>query len=39
VKGTNYEALHYAIFFLPPVGSSILGPNILLSTVLSDTLN
>jgi hypothetical protein len=34
----NYEALHYA-FLSTPVGSSLLSPNILLSTLLSNTLS
>jgi hypothetical protein len=33
VKGTSYEAPHYAVF------SSLLGPYILLSGLFSNTLN
>jgi hypothetical protein len=38
VKRTSYEA-HYAVVFQPPATYSLLGPNILLSTLFSDTLN
>jgi hypothetical protein len=37
-KSTNHEA-HYAIFFHSPVTSSLFGPNILLSTLFSNTLS
>jgi len=39
VKRTIYEAPHYAVFFsIPPLLSSLFGPNILLSNQLSNTL-
>jgi hypothetical protein len=36
VKSINYKTPHYAIFFHPPVISSLLRPNILLSTLFSN---
>jgi hypothetical protein len=36
-KSTNYESLHHN-FHQPPVSSSLLGRNILISTLFSNTL-
>jgi hypothetical protein len=36
---TSYEAPHDAFFFKPPVTSSLFSPNILLSTLFSNTLS
>jgi len=38
VKPKIYEAPHYAVF-QPPVSSSVLDPNVLLSTLFSNTVN
>jgi hypothetical protein len=38
-KNTNHEALRYAIFSTQPVTSSLFGPNILFSTLFSNTLS
>ena len=39
VRSTDYSAPHYVIFFYSPVTSSLLGPNILLNTLFSNTLS
>jgi len=39
VRSTNHLAPRYAISSIPPVTSSLLGPNILLNTILSNTLS
>jgi hypothetical protein len=39
VRSTDHTAHLYAVVSTPPVTSSLLGPNIFLSTVLSHTLN
>jgi hypothetical protein len=36
--GTKYDILHYCNFLHPPATSSILGPNMFLSTLFSNTL-
>jgi hypothetical protein len=38
-NGTTYETSHYAVYLQPPVKSSLFVPNILLSTLFSNTLN
>jgi hypothetical protein len=38
-KSTNHEAPRYAVFPTPPVTSSLFGPNILHSTLFSNTLS
>jgi hypothetical protein len=37
MKSTSYEVPHYAVFSSLPSLSSLVGPNILLSTLFSDT--
>ena len=39
VRSTNHLAPRYAISSIPPVTSSLLGPNILLNTLFSNTLS
>jgi len=39
VKCTDHAAPHYAVFFQSTVNSSFLGPNILLSTLFSNTVS
>ena len=39
VRSTDNSAPHYALFFHSPVNLSLLGPNILLSTLFSNTLS
>jgi len=39
VSSTNHLAPRYAIFSIPPITSSLLGPNILLNTIFSNTLS
>jgi hypothetical protein len=38
VTGRDHQALHYVVFIHSPVTSSLLSPNILLSTLFSHTL-
>ena len=39
VRSTNHLAPRYAIYSIPPVTSSLLGPNIILNTMFSNTLS
>jgi hypothetical protein len=38
-RSTSYEAPHYSVSSKSPVTSSLFGPNILLSTLFSNTLS